>query len=64
MSRSAAVIPSAPRSHIARWVALLAVGYLAGSALLVRDFVVQNRTATQAQVAHEAAVSSPSYAAR
>ncbi|HVP60637.1 MAG TPA: hypothetical protein VMT11_08760 [Myxococcaceae bacterium] len=33
------------RSHVARWVALLVVGYAAGTALLVRDFVVQSRTA-------------------
>jgi hypothetical protein len=64
MHHSAAAISTAPRSHIARWVALLALGYVAGSALLVRDFVVQTRTAAQAQSAHEAAVSSPSYTAR
>ena len=50
MPDSLPTVPAAPRSVIRRWVAVLVVGYIAGTALLVRDYVVQSRpTATAAE---------------
>jgi hypothetical protein len=48
--------PATRRSTVARWVSLLAVGYMAGGALLVRDYVVQSQGAPSA-VSQSAAVS-------
>jgi len=49
MPNSLPTVPAAPRSLIRRWVAVLVIGYIAGTALLVRDDVVQSRpTATAA----------------
>ena len=49
MPHSLSAIPATPRSVIRRWVAVLAIGYIAGTAFLVRDYVVQSRpTATAA----------------
>jgi hypothetical protein len=64
MSHSPAVVPTAPRSRLGRWIALLALGYIAAGALLVRDYAVQSRTATQAQASHQATGAGPSFAGR
>jgi len=62
MFRSAVVLPAVPRSRVIRWVSLLALGYIAGSALLVRDYIVQSRTADW--TVHRAAGVSAPFAAR
>ncbi|HUM12625.1 MAG TPA: hypothetical protein VLT82_16885 [Myxococcaceae bacterium] len=51
MLRPDAVLPPAPRRRWVRWALLLTLGYLAAGALLVRDYVVQSRTATREWVA-------------
>jgi len=58
-----ASLPTVPRSTVARWVSLLAVGYIAGSALLVRDYIVQRRP-TPTSASQSTGANSESLAAR
>lgn len=47
MLRPVAVPRPVPRRRWVPWALLLTLGYLAAGALLVRDYVVQSRTATR-----------------
>lgn len=57
-------LSAAPRSRVVRWVSLLALGYFAGGTLLVRDYIVQTRTATRSQAARPAPVNDSAFANR
>ncbi len=56
--------PAAVSPVVVRWVSLLALGYVAASTLLVRDYIVQTRTAIHSQAARPAPVNDSAYANR
>ena len=56
--------PAVVSPRVVRWISLLALGYVAGGTLLVRDYIVQTRTAIHAQAARPAPVNDSTYANR